>query len=247
MLSLDCETRDVYHYGMELDEREKFAQEALVNQCVAYMHGIKAMKDSAVLDARGPADVPSLLVVRFPIKKGEEDGAIVIGELDDETIMCERVYDIGDFAGDGVQPGTVVGTMLKNFWMSTGAHPYSIGIVADGVSVKRESARDFEDLFGEYKKTLHEIFVEEPLASEWLSESLNVYIVDKYGRLASYNTFYSYPDDQKPPMAKYDDDEPSFEGYIDEKPIEEIKSQRIIMQIALFFAMLEATKLGEMN
>ena len=220
------------------EEEEEFLQDQLLAQCSAYMVGLKAMKDAAVEDRQGPADCPSLLVVRYFSNDEVGDHEVVIGDFQGEQ-MCEKIYDIGLHAGEGVMPGSVVGTLLKDFWEEKQVVPFTVGVVADSVSTKEDYGTE-ETLrrVGEHKKSLHQIFKEDPLATEWLTECLNVFIMDSHGRMVAARSVYDYPDEQKPPMPRYQDEGPNFEGFVFDLDPQEVKDQRILFQIALFYTML---------
>lgn len=220
------------------DEEEEFLRDQLLEQCSAYMTGLKAMKDAAVEEQQGPADCPSLLVIRYFSTADIGEHEVVLGEIQGER-MCEKVYDIGAHAGEGVMPGMVVGTLLKDFWEEKQVVPFTIGVVADSVSTKEDFGTE-ETLrrINEQQKSLHEIFREDPLATEWLTECLNVFIMDSHGRMVAASSSYDYPDEQKPPMPRYKDEGPIFEGFVFDADPEEVKNQRILFQIALFYTML---------
>lgn len=219
---------------------EKLLQEELKRQCSHYMVGIKAMKEAAVSEAQGPADVPSLLVIRFFAKSGDEGDALVLARMSEDTLLCEKVYDMNHYAGEGTHPGSVIGSMLNEFWATHHAKPFTVGVVADSISIKPNKQDEFYELYKESDKSMHEIFMEEPLASQWLSEALNIFIMDGHGRMATVSSFYEYPDDEKPPKPRYEDGDPSYDGSLFDMDPEEIKAQRIVLQIALFFAVVES-------
>lgn len=220
------------------EAEEEFLREQLISQCSAYMVGLKAMKDAAVEDQQGPADCPSLLVIRYFSNDEPGEHEVSLGTFDGEQ-MCEKVYDIALHAGEGAMPGAVVGTLLKDFWDEKQVVPFTIGVVADSVSTKEDiSPEETLRRVNEEQKSLHQIFKEDPLATEWLTESLNVFIMDSHGRMVAASSQYDYPDDQKPPMPRYRDEGPTFEGYVFDADPEEVRNQRILFQIALFYTML---------
>lgn len=234
-------------FPMENDElsNEQILQEELKKQCSNYMAGIKAMKEAAVLEAQGPADVPSLLVIRFLAKPGNEGDSLVLASLDENTLICEKVYNMSSYAGKDVRPGSVVGSMLNEFWATQQVKPITVGVVADSISIKPDKDEEFYEVHGHTEKSMHEIFMDDPLASQWLSEALNIFIMDSHGHMASISSFYEYPDDQKPPKPRYEDGEPFYDGLLFDMNPEDIKGQRIILQIALFFAVVESLQEAE--
>jgi len=225
----------------------------LLEQVDQYCKTMIAIKKLAVATKKGPTDIPSLLVIRYGAnsdsKAGElarmnDEGNIVLHD-EDGVVLCERLVNLTEFAGDGVAPGTRVYQALMQFIDEyEGASPWTVSVVADGVAMTDPDNAEWKQLRSlpeNKERGLHELFCEEPRAQKWLSECINVFLMDLHGNMASTVCRYVYGDDTHPPVPIFEPSEVKYEGKVFERDREWIQSQRVLAQMLLFYASVEAS------
>jgi len=240
----------------------------LAEQASAYRNVMMSMKKLAVLAEKGPVDIPSILVIRFGTSTGtdayklaksyeakshegnsnifyEENGATpYLLHEEDGVALCEAMIDLNEYVGRGSYPGKHIYEALTHFHEAyKNVSPWTVALVADGIAC--HAAEDPEWLkFIEAPENadrgFHELFCDEPEAQKWLGECISVFLMSITGEMVSASVNYSYGDKTFPPEPIFQPSTVRQEGSVFDKDRDWLQGQRVIIQMVLFFAHLEA-------
>lgn len=223
----------------------------LIEQVDQYCKTMIAIKKMAVQAKRGPTDIPSLLVVRYgansdskaaDLARQNDEGNMLIHE-DEGIALCERLINLTEFAGPNTAPGGYVYAALMDFKERyEGAAPWTVSVVADGVAMTdpdNPEWKEFRSLPGNAERGLHDLFCDEPQAQKWLSECINVFLMDVQGNMVSTSSRYAYGDETFPPAPVFEPSEVRYDGKVFKKDKEWLQDQRVLAQMVLFFAQME--------
>lgn len=231
---------------------------SLLQSADHYMTIMKSYKNEVTRAKGGPRDIPSVVCFRYeipegenvdaegwgdPFVKGDEMGRFVAIEHDGIRLV-EDSASLSNYAGSERQPGEALLDLLTAFLEKRKVMPYHVALLSDSISPKADMDAQKQRKFLEWRaqnedKTSHELFVEDPFASEYLTEALTVFVMNKFGGMAKCITRYGYRDDHKPPKPNYEKNDLEYMGLIKDKNADFINQQRIVKGMLLFYAMCE--------
>jgi len=211
-----------------------------------------AMKKFSVLAEKGPVDIPSFLVVRYgaksgsaaheQVRSGERDGIVL--DQHDGYVLCEAMINLSEYGDENSAPGKHVYRALSDFQADTGdAEIWTVGLVADGVVCKNPEDPEwtkFIETPENASRSYHELFCDEPLAQQFLSECIGIFLMSVTGEMASANVGYVYGDKTFPPELIFEELEARSDGSVFDKDRDWLENQRVATHVVLFFAEMES-------
>lgn len=242
---------------------EKGAEKLMIDDAERYMDVMVSMKQVAVRENSGPQDLPSVLSFRYEVNasentdasgwgddfvEGGEMGRFVVGTCDGFKIV-QDVSDLSFFAGENQPPGESMLSMMSKFLEVRRIYPSHVALLGDGVGPKEKfwdgvpeegSFQRFLDERHGDERSLHEIFMNDPFAGEFLTEVLTVFVMDHTGRMVRSVCPYTYDRRGKSRVAPiFSDRNVEYLGKVFNKDREFITSQRVIAHMVLFYAMCQ--------
>jgi len=240
----------------------------MIDDAERYMDVMVSMKQVACRENSGPEDLPSVLSFRYEVDasentdapgwsddfvEGGEMGRFVAGTCDGFKIV-QDVSDLSSFAGENQPPGESLLRMMSKFLEVRRIYPSHVALLGDGVGPKEKFwdgipeegsfQRFLEERQGDkrplHEISLHEIFMNDPFAGEFLTEVLTVFVMDHTGRMIRSVCPYTYDRLGKSRVAPiFSDRNVEYLGKVFNRDREFITSQRVITHMVLFYAMCQ--------
>jgi len=242
---------------------EKSAEKLMIDDAERYMDVMVSMKQVAVRENSGPQDLPQVLSFRYEVDasentdapgwgddfvEGGEMGRFVAGTVESFKIV-QDVSDLSFFAGENKAPGEAMLRMMSKFLEVRRIYPSHVALLGDGVGPKEKFwdgvpgegsfQRFLEERHGN-ETSLHDIFMNDPFAGEFLTEVLTVFVMDHTGRMVRSVCPYTYDRLGKSRVAPiFSNRNVEYLGKVFNRDREFITSQRIIAHMVLFYAMCQ--------